>query len=116
MDRLEMARELFNNPMWKAKNNNNKTVCVEGETISWEDDGDIVEMWLMQDETWEIIKPELRKMSFGEMYHEMIRIKLTEHAHLTVKSVVSGQYYMNAIDMASKSEILGEWTIEGYYE
>ena len=127
MNRIEMAKMLFENPKLKAKDNKGNIVfcCVHNgccKKIKFEDSD--YNLMLMSDcnESWEIIEPprKLKEMCHGEaMYHyhnDTPRGNNYEKNIYTydVKSVLTGN------TIAKRDNILEEykglWTIEGIFE
>ena len=119
MDRLEMARKLFENPKLKAINSFGVKVHVkkvieedaEWFDLVWTMRDFTMDMIINRDETWEIIEPKLKEFCFGEI------IYLCKKGGIytgNIKSVETGSSYLKR-DLILE-EYKGKWTIEGYYE
>ena len=116
VDRLEMARKLFENPKLKSKSNKGRLVKVNGVNPLWLDDekNQIIQLELFEDETWEIIEPKLKEFCFGELQY--ILINKPYISYVNCKSVESGSNLAKLRAETTLEELKGKWTIEGYYE
>ena len=120
MNRLEMAKKLFENPKLNAKNNFKESLvsarvyqqsgCID---IVYDNTLEVLELYYDPDETWEIIEPKLKEFTFGEMYYIYGNQNINCRK---IKSCISGLTYERSLSTIPLEEMKGNWTIEGYYE
>ena len=122
VDRLKMARKLFENPKLKAYNNyggavyvrhgNEKDYSKNDKCLVWINQK-YVDMCIVEGETWEIAEPKLKEFCFGEFYYLWNTEALSTN---NIKSCVTGLSYARTFSQITLAEFKGKWTIEGYFE
>ena len=119
MNRLEMAKKLFDNPKLKAIRMGKDMVHVRDygnyKCIAWVSSESTLQLELQKDEEWEIIEPvrKLKEFCFGEMYYIWVKDEVNVRK---IKSVLSGLTYKRGLSTIPLEEYKRKWTIEGYEE
>jgi hypothetical protein len=119
MNRIEMAKRLFENPKLKARDSRGNIVFVKhfanSKYIRYETNNHDLELAIEDGENWEIVSPKLKEFTFGEMcvmyYNKALCLAPQE-----INSVVSGRDFTKSLSDYSTEELDGKWTINEIYE